>query len=195
MYTDINNLPPTTTPTFSFWVTNNTVYGNCVDVPPGSGNTFHSGAQGDFEGSFVQNTIANNLFISSDNSPAVGCSPKDTLGPSYPIIFLNNDSSNSGQLQPNTCIVTGSTASNLAVDPQFVNSAAGDFHTLRTSPVVAASDINAPDIPPADLDNKARTVCNTNDMGAYEIRPQPPIALNSSANPSPGGSSLPLPRG
>lgn len=45
-------------------------------------------------------------------------------------------------------------------------------------------------VPPADLDNKARTVCNTIDIGAYELRPHPPIALSSSANPTPGGSAL-----
>jgi len=86
--------------------------------------------------------------------------------------------------------VSGSTPSNLAVDPQFLNPAAGDFHTQRTSPVVAAGDINAPNLPSADLDNKARTVCGTIDMGVYEIRPIPPIALTGSPQTAPGQSTV-----
>jgi hypothetical protein len=188
----INNLPPTVTPTFALWVVNNTVYGNTENDTGSVPGNFRTGSQGSFYGAFVQNTIANNLFISPDGTPAVNCLPRDALGSSYPIIFINNDSFNSGQLQPNTCIVSASTASNLAVDPQFLNPGAGDFHTQRTSPVVAAGDINAPNLPPGDLDNKARSVCGTVDMGVYEIHPQPATAISSSNNPSVGGTPITL---
>jgi hypothetical protein len=73
-----------------------------------------------------------------------------------------------------------------------VNPAAFDFHTQRTSPVVAAGDINAPMIPPTDLYGKNRTVCGTIDMGVYEVHPQPPIALAVTPNPAPGQSSVTL---
>lgn len=79
---------------------------------------------------------------------------------------------------------------NMGVDPLFLNPTSFDFHTQSTSPVVGAGDINAPQIPPQDLDGKARTVCGTIDMGVYEVHPHPSITLQSSANPVSGGSSV-----
>jgi hypothetical protein len=188
--TSINNLPPTTTPTFALWATNNTVYGNDAVTYGASGSNLGNSTQAAFEGSFAQNTIANNLFISSDGSEAISCFPKDPLGPTYQFTFVNNDSFNSGPLQPNSCILSGSTATNLAADPQFLNPASDDFHTQPTSPVVSTGDINAPDLPAADLAGKNRTVCGTVDMGVYEVHPRPATVVTSSNNPSIGGTSV-----
>ncbi len=79
---------------------------------------------------------------------------------------------------------------NVSASPQFLSPATGDFHTQRTSPVVAAGDINAPMIPAEDLDSRNRTVCGTIDMGVYEVHPQPPIKVTSSQNPSVGGTAV-----
>ncbi len=79
---------------------------------------------------------------------------------------------------------------NISADPQFLNPTQGNFHTQRTSPVVAAGDINAPQIPPTDLDGKNRTVCGTIDMGVYEVHPQPATVVTSSLSPSVGGTAV-----
>lgn len=81
---------------------------------------------------------------------------------------------------------------NIYRDPKFRDPANGDFHAQDTSPTVATGDINAPNIPNADLDDKARTVCNTIDMGVYEVRPHPPMTLTVTPNPTPGRSTVTL---
>jgi hypothetical protein len=78
---------------------------------------------------------------------------------------------------------------NIAVDPQFVNAAGGDFHTPITSPCIdAANNALIPPVLTVDLDLRPRladdpTVPNTGggpshfaDMGAYEL-PVPSIAI------------------
>lgn len=137
-------------------------------------------------------TIANNLFINtvSETNPSnfnlgeAGLNCGNTE-------FTNshNDIFNEGVTVPTGC---PSGTGLLSVDPQFVNPTTFDFHTQRTSPVVAAGDINAPMIPPTDLYGKNRTVCGTIDMGVYEVHPQPPIALTVSPNPAVGQSSVTL---
>ena len=110
------------------------------------------------------------------------------ISPSHPVKISYNDFFSVSNL-PSGCPLD---STDLQADPLFLNPTAGDYHTQRTSPVVAAGDINAPDIQPEDLDHKNRTVCGTIDMGVYEIHPQPPIALTVSPNPAPGQSSVTL---
>jgi parallel beta-helix repeat protein len=141
---------------------------------------------------WISSTVANNLFLNtlSVSNPSnffdeAGLS----CGPDTEFTNSNNDIFNEGVTLSTGC-PTGQGL--LSVDPPFVNSPAFDFHTQRTSPVVATGDINAPAIPPTDLDGKNRTVCGTIDMGVYEVHPQPPIALTVSPNPAPGQSSVNL---
>ena len=140
---------------------------------------------------WASSTIANNLFI--DTVSAVNPSTQPEYAGLYcgNTIFTNsnNDSFNEGLPVPSSC---PSGAGLLFVDPQFVNPSSFDFHTQRTSPVVAAGDINAPMIPPTDLAGKNRTVCGTIDMGVYQVHPEPPIALTVTPNPAPGQSSVTL---
>ncbi len=141
---------------------------------------------------WVSSAIANNLFIdtvsvvnSSTQSDYAGLS----CGPNTEFTNNNNDIFNEGVTVPTGC---PSGTGLLSVDPQFVNPTAFDFHTERTSPVVAAGDINGPMIPPTDLYGKNRSVCGTIDMGVYEVHPIPPIALTVAPNPAPGQSSVTL---
>ena len=130
-------------------------------------------------------TIANNLLISLNNSVAVGCS----FEPSTKVAFNNNDIFNSGQqIAVTGCRSQAGSQGNLDVDPQFLSTPNGDFHTQRTSPIVAAGSITAPDILATDFDGKNRFVCGTIDMGVYEVHPQPLIHITSSPNSSVGGS-------
>jgi parallel beta-helix repeat protein len=159
---------------------NNTVYGNTFPTEALYDNTSEQVTIG----SVGQAIVENNLFVSSDFRPGMTCGNLPQTA-----VIAHNDVLNTGLISVPVCPNYG-VGSNLAVDPQFIDPTNGDFHTQPTSPVVAVGDYTAPDIPPADLDAKARTVCGTIDMGVYEIRPHPPITLTASPNPVAGGSSV-----
>jgi parallel beta-helix repeat protein len=138
--------------------------------------------------------IANNTFYgtlvvqNATQSTAGGfqCFTPGDANPAY-LNVHHNDIFNNGVLVPSGCPPR---PGNLTVDPQFLDPANFNFRTQPTSPVVAAGSINAPLIPAADLDGKAREVCGTIDMGAYEIRPRPAAVVTSSNNPSVGGTTV-----
>jgi Bacterial Ig-like domain (group 3) len=169
----------TTAPYPSITETNNTIYGGGQELLL----------------TYSPSVISNNIFVNSSTSPvqlnspefAAGLSCVDPEAQSSPITISHNDIFNTGQLQSGTCTLG---PGNLAVDPLFVNLSGGDFHTQPGSPVVATGDINAPQIPSADLDGKARTVCGTIDMGVYEIRQHPPLTLTGSPQTAPGQSNV-----
>ena len=157
-------------------------------------NNTIAGAGGGEEiiGQWISSTISNNLLI--DTYPVVNPVTQEEsaglfCGATSQFTNSHNDIFNEGIPVPSSC---PSGAGLLSVDPQFVDPATFDFHTERSSPVVAAGDINAPMIPPTDLYGKNRTVCGTIDMGVYEVHPQPPIALSVTPNPAPGQSSVTL---
>jgi parallel beta-helix repeat protein len=144
--------------------------------------------------SFGPSTFDNNIFFNTNTDPEgqvpailAGLWCADSQSQTSPLAIGHNDIFNAGTLQSGDCPLGDG---NLSVDPLFVNPANSDFHTQPTSPVVATGDINAPFIPSADLDGKARTVCNTIDMGAYEVHPHPSIVLAGSPNPTPGRSTV-----
>ena len=61
-------------------------------------------------------------------------------------------------------------ATNMAVDPQFVDAAAGDFHLKSTSPAIDAAVPNL--VPPsADFDGTSRPQGAQSDLGAFELKP------------------------
>jgi parallel beta-helix repeat protein len=141
---------------------------------------------------FGPSEIANNIFYdtfvntTTNDSTRAGLVCAVSSGSTPPNIH-HNDILNNGIPGPPLCpLGPGS----ISADPQFLDPTNFNFHTQPTSPVVATGDINAPIIPHADLDNRAREVCGTIDMGVYEVRPHPPITLAASANPAPGQSSV-----
>jgi parallel beta-helix repeat protein len=144
--------------------------------------------------SFGPSTFDNNVFFNTNTDPEgqvpailSGLWCADSQAQTSPLAIGHNDIFNGGTLQSGGCPLGDG---NLSLDPLFVNPTNSDFHTQPASPVVATGDINAPLIPPADLDGKARTVCNTIDMGAYEVHPHPPIMLTGAPNPTPGRSTV-----
>lgn len=179
----------------------NQIYISGLDITPGQpirtglteiNNTIVGGGES-LVYSFAPSVIANNVFFNTappasyDDPSHAGLACLDPEASNSQIDIHNNDIFNAGSPVDGQCKLG---ANNLSVDPQLRNIGAGDFHDQLGSPLVAAGDISAPLIPPADLDNKARTVCNTIDIGAYELRPHPPISVTSSANPTPGGGTI-----
>ncbi len=161
---------------------NNSVYGNTNQAGSIAPTSFQAVFFGE-TGLIKPFLIENNLFVATTQNGTVSCS--DIPGA---IVYSNNDAFYAPAPQPSLCQGTG--AGNLIVDPEFLGPLTGDFHTQRTSPVVAGGDINALGLPATDLAGKNRTVCGTVDMGVYEVHPIPPISLSSSLNPSVGGSPI-----
>lgn len=142
---------------------NNTVYGN-VSVSPSSLAT--SGEQAEIDGStYVQSTIANNLFISGNNQGALNCG----TGQQATLAVESNDVFNTGQAYLSNCVAGGLGNGGLSVDPVFVDAAANDFHLQASSPAIASGDIALP-LPATDLDGKPRTVNGTVGMGVYQYQ-------------------------
>ncbi len=147
-------------------------------------------------GDIGRSLIVNNIF--TETSPGEGngvfsCSISPTESFDFSKLVVKNNDIYTTVPQPQYGACPLSTG-NITTDPQFINTASFstlDLHTQRTSPVVAAGDITAPMLPPADFSGvKNRTVCGTIDMGAYEVHPQPVIQLSSSPNPSVGGTPV-----
>lgn len=157
-------------------------------------NTIYGGGQ-EMIFSFGSSTIENNIFANPTPGPGGttivygGLNCADPEAVSSPFLIQNNDIYVQGPASPFVCNLGPNNVSN---GPDLTDPDNGDLHEKETSVTAGAGDLNAPDIPNADLDGKARIVCNTIDIGAYQLRPHPPIAVTSSANPVPGGSSLTL---
>lgn len=157
-------------------------------------NTIYGGTYGqsqEFVLSFAPSTVANNIFMTAipgqpnENVSSLSCA--DPEAQDSPLGMVNNDVFNPGTPGLSYCPLGNG---NLSVDPLFRNPPSDNFHLQPSSPVIAAGDLNAPDIPSTDLGGKARIVCDTIDMGAYEFHPHPPTALSSSNNPAQGGRSV-----
>lgn len=148
-----NNVSPSLTPVQVFVSgTDQAPYPSITEV----NNTIYGLGQ-EIVFSFGPSDIANNIFMNTYTGTsadilnnALSCA--DPEAQNSPITFSNNDIYNVAPVQPGGC---PSGNASLAVDPQFINPQQSNFHVDANSPIVAAGDINAPDIPPADLDNKA----------------------------------------
>lgn len=141
---------------------------------------------------FGESIVENNILVNSSTDAtsagyALWCA--DPEAANSPLTISHNDILNRDQTQPTGC-PTGE--ANVSVDPQFLDSGVGNFHTQPSSPVVGTGDFSAPNIPPADLDGKARTVNGTIDMGVYEVRPHPSVHLEAAPTSAPGGSVITL---
>ncbi len=142
--------------------------------------------------SFAPSAVENNIIMNTNADPnayiqeyALWCA--DPEAQNSPLAIRNNDIYPVGQVQSSGCALgTG----NLAVDPLFRNPTNNNFRVQPSSPVVGVGDFDAPEIPPVDLDGKARTVNGTIDMGVYEVRPRPPITLAVAPTTAPGGSII-----
>lgn len=122
----------------------------------------------------AQSTIQNNIFESTNGTLAVYCVSGSNPGFSYNDVIGGNEAQSCGGFN------------NISADPQFVAPSAGNFHLTAASPVIAAGNTAAPDLPATDLDGFPRIQNGTISLGVYEYQPataNSPV-LTSSANPS-----------
>jgi len=165
-------------------VINNTITGNASNgASPNSGG-FESGLGSD---AAVLNLFNNIIFPNSNpNGPALDIFVDLTAGPNAQVMLFNNDFAeacfdNGGG--PN-CDFAAFLGANqdfnlIAVDPLFIDPAAGNFQLGAGSPVIDQGDVNAPSLPATDHDGNSRVVGSSVDMGALEA--QPDIGVNPTA--------------
>lgn len=161
-------------PTGTLTVINNTVVGN----QSGVGAAAEQLVVGEYP---AQSTIENNIFESTNYGPAVACVSGSNPGFSYNDVIGGSSS-----------FTSCGGFNNISADPQFVAPAVGNFHLTAASPVIAAGNTTAPDLPATDFDGFPRIVNGTIDLGVYEYQPitaNSPV-LTSSANPSYVGQTV-----
>jgi len=154
-------------PSGTLTVVNNTIVGNQSGVDAGA----EQFAVDEYP---AQSTIENNIFESTNYGQAVYCVSGSNPGFSYNDVIGGNEALSCGGFN------------NISADPQFVAPAVGNFHLTAASPVIAAGNTAAPDLPATDFDGFPRIASGTIDLGVYEYQPvtaNSPV-LTSSANPS-----------
>ncbi len=144
---------------------NNTLADN--DSPVGSGIL----ADG-FDASV---TLIDNIIVARAGQTAVFCG--GVFDPNPPQFRFNNMFSVSGAAYGGICADQTGVNGNISADPLFVNSAAGDYHLLQSSPSVDAGETAAAALVPFDLDGDPRVLDGNGDglpvvdMGADEVVP------------------------
>jgi len=129
--------------------------------------------------------IENNLLYTNQSFQTLRC---DLIG-SATVTFDYNDIANPYAGYEGYPQICPNGPHTIQADPQYIDPTNGDYRLQPTSPAINAGDINAPDLPAADLAGKNRTVCGTVDLGAYNHHPAPPIALTADQGTISGGSS------
>ncbi|GBD98404.1 hypothetical protein BMS3Abin07_00418 [bacterium BMS3Abin07] len=190
-------------------IVNNIIAGNIDENDSGGGIYIENSSTGTY--TIVNNTIAGNSSKGTqagfnDGGGLYALIDTNTLNVYNNIIYNNsasvgsdisiiNTSSTSGRINNND-FDTGPNGLNIDVagfitqannlpdtDPQFVDSANGDYHLKAGSMVINRGDNNAPSVPSDDLDGNARPQDGVVDMGAYEAA----FASGSGGSDSGGG--------
>jgi len=113
----------------------------------------------------------NNLLIAPNGPSAVHCG---NFANQQPVFDSNDAFSPSGAAYDGICSNQAASASNISVDPLFVNVANKNYHLQSSSPAIDAGTNNAPDLPQQDLDGNQRIAGSTAgctgivDLGVYE---------------------------
>jgi Abnormal spindle-like microcephaly-assoc'd, ASPM-SPD-2-Hydin/Right handed beta helix region len=117
--------------------------------------------------------LFNNLLIGLSGQNAINCSGTYSQ---QPPVFSNNDAFSSGGTGlAGTCAAESGQNGNISADPQFVNTAGGDYHLQTGSPGIDAGINSAANLPQSDYAGNPRILDGNNDcvstvdMGIYEL--------------------------
>ena len=191
-------------------IANNTISDNVTTETAGA--SADDASQLYIEGNLAQTVVANNIiFGSSATLPAFSCGTTFSSSSITPVIIEANDIYNPlGPTYGGACSNQTGTFGNITVDPQFTNSAGGNYHLSLGSPAIDAgntsvlTDLYFNKVPLVnDLDGNARVVDATGkgypiiDMGAYEVQGSidndiNTLFLSSTGYEVPGGSTITL---
>jgi parallel beta-helix repeat protein len=160
---------------------NNTIADN-------DGSTFGSGIFAIGINSGLQ--LTNNIIVAKPTQSGLYCDSFNDQNP--PIIRSNNIFSSAGMAYGGACPDMTGTEGNISADPQFTNSAQGDYHLQVWSPSIDAGYNTAPNLPDTDLDGDPRILDGDGDgtaiidMGVDEILLPPGFRWPISTIRSPG---------
>ena len=173
------------------FVINNTIFGN--QAPQGDGG----GLAAILNDSTNTGQIYNNIVYGNSgggNGADIYSNESRFGSPGGTINLFNNDFSDfySECVDGGGCTGTVNEVNNIDEDPDFVNSAGGDFHLLATSPAIDTGELNPPapvGLPSPDFDGVARPQGPLPDMGALEFQ----VIPTPSPTPTPTATPIPPP--
>jgi len=139
-------------------------------------NTASSGAGVFADGFDAAAQLVNNIFFSSTSSPVACGNGHGNANGILPQFSFNDAFSPAASGFAGFCSNLNGAPGNISTDPQFVDSANGDYHLQAGSPAIDSGNNSAPNLPSQDLDGNPRiafgsaTTCsNTVDLGVYEF--------------------------
>jgi len=156
-------------------VANNTIVGNIA----------FDGSSGIYAYVGFAAAISNNIVVAAPGQNANICSP---FSSTFPAFSHNDVIASSGQTWSSNCAGFAQSNGNISADPQFVDSANGNYHLQASSPAIDAGDNSAPSLPQQDYAGNLRILDGNNDcvgtvdLGVYEL-PNPAGPANVSLSP------------
>ncbi|HEY3413802.1 MAG TPA: choice-of-anchor Q domain-containing protein [Armatimonadota bacterium] len=150
-------------------------------------NTVFGTALGDSGGIIGGATLANNTIVSNSASAenaadahaggvnTGGLVKNNIFAYNVPLESLTAESASFNDAFGEAPIAS---ATNLALDPQFVNAGSGNYHLLPGSPCIDAGDNSIVAAGDTDLDGRPRIIGGHVDIGAYET-PRTPLMLDA----------------
>lgn len=162
------------------FVTNNTIYGNTIDLNPFLIDDWADGSQVALPGYVSQLGFFNNLIIANDSYSAIACWTTYQYLSGAPPVVVNNDVRNTrGAAYGGWCTSPAGNTGNISADPKFKNPSSGDFHLQDSSPAIDTGFNPAPGLLNTDFDGNPRIQNATGasasvvDMGIYEVSGAP----------------------
>ena len=151
-------------------ITNNTIIGNTGGDRGGSGICCASSSP----------TIANNTIAGNGPGTAIYCDSSTTVANSIVAFNTNGIDGSSGTVLKHNCVYNPAGtnyhglspgATDIQVDPLFVDRVAGDYHLTFASPCINAGDNSVVQPGWVDMDGQARIQGLYVDIGADEVLP------------------------
>jgi parallel beta-helix repeat protein len=168
------------------FITNNTIYGNTIQVNPLIQDAWIDGSQVALPGYVSQIGFFNNLIIANDSYSAIACWSTYQYLSGAPPVVMNSDVMNTGGAPyGGWCTTPAGASGNISADPKFNSPSSGDFHLQAGSPAIDAGFNAAPGMLATAFDGNPRIQNATGasqpmvDMGVYEAPGAPESRLTS----------------
>lgn len=167
-------------------LTNNTIYGNTIQLNQAVEDAWVDGSQVALTGSASQIGFFNDLIIANDSYSAISCWPVYQYLNGVPPAVVNSDVLNTGgAAYGGWCTTPADSTGNISADPKFNNPSSGDFRLQAGSPAIDTGFNAAPGILSTDIGGNPRIENATGasepvvDMGVYEAAGAPESRLAS----------------
>ena len=173
--------------TMIFFVTNNTIYGNSIQINPKIFDAWADGSQVALPGGVSAIGFFNNIIVGNDSLAAIACWPTYQYLSGVAPVIVNSDVINGAGAAFGGWCTSPSGSGNISADPKFKDPVHGDFHLQAGSPAIDSGFDAAPGLLATDFDGNARIQNATGasmpnvDMGVYESAGTPESRLASSS--------------